>query len=246
MTERTIAPVTVGAVRIGRTDLGEASVVLEDDALIVVVRSTSEEQPVRMGLGSIDFVTAASGETIIGLRDGTRVTFVTTEPSELAVHVLDRCRALPELTRTLRNLGSRRGSRARRQTSAADQRRFFAPLLDARRAATGTVAPGDAIAAFAAAALLESFTGALRDFAVQRHPEEGPHRRALEAELEELTEPLLASIRLLGETAAHASESIDDLRRWRAWAGQLRATFETADRVWVSLDVALDAVPRAP
>ena len=37
--------------------------------------------------------------------------------------------------------------------------------------------------------------------------------------------------------------SDDDLRLWRAWAGQLSATFEIADRVWLSLDVALDSSP---
>jgi hypothetical protein len=35
----------------------------------------------------------------------------------------------------------------------------------------------------------------------------------------------------------------EDLRRWRRWAAGLRSTFETADRVWLSLDAALDATP---
>ena len=34
---------------------------------------------------------------------------------------------------------------------------------------------------------------------------------------------------------------VDDLTRWRAWAAQLTSTFETADRVWLSIDQTLDA-----
>jgi hypothetical protein len=34
----------------------------------------------------------------------------------------------------------------------------------------------------------------------------------------------------------------DDLRLWRAWSAQLSATFETADRVWLALDAALDGL----
>jgi len=33
------------------------------------------------------------------------------------------------------------------------------------------------------------------------------------------------------------------LRLWRAWSLQLRATFETADRVWIALDAVLAGVP---
>jgi hypothetical protein len=47
----------------------------------------------------------------------------------------------------------------------------------------------------------------------------------------------------LRDAARDASASSDDLKLWRAWARQLASTFEIADRVWLSLDTALDASP---
>jgi len=47
----------------------------------------------------------------------------------------------------------------------------------------------------------------------------------------------------LRNAAREALASADDLRLWRAWARQLAATFDTADRVWLALDMALDARP---
>jgi hypothetical protein len=58
-----------------------------------------------------------------------------------------------------------------------------------------------------------------------------------------LSEPLHAALDSLRVAAIAAAASDDDLRLWRAWAGQLSATFEIADRVWLSLDVALDSSP---
>jgi len=54
---------------------------------------------------------------------------------------------------------------------------------------------------------------------------------------------LILALESLEEAAAAATESIDDLRLWRAWSSQLRATFETADRVWLLLDIALEGAP---
>jgi len=69
----------------------------------------------------------------------------------------------------------------------------------------------------------------------------GPARRALEAELLDSTEPLQAALRALGERASEARDQADEIRAWRAWALSLRNVFEAADRVWVTLDDALDA-----
>jgi hypothetical protein len=159
---------------------------------------------------------------------------------------LVRCRALPEFTRALRAFGSRRGHRSTRASATSDQQRFFAPLLSARRTAGSAVDPGVVVHSFSAAALSRSLETALRELAVERHGENGPARRALEAELEELIEPLLAAIKLLGEAAELAAESPDNLRLWRAWATQLRLTFEAADRAWLALDGALDTAPSRP
>jgi hypothetical protein len=245
MTDRLLTPVAVTAVRIGRTNLGEGRVVLEEETISVLVRSTVDE-PVRMGFDSVESVAVKGREAVLVLRDGTRVTFVSAGAAQFAGAVLSRCRALPELTRALRTFGSRRGTRSQRDSSPMDQRQFFAPLLEARRLAGSASAPDAAVAAFNGSALCEALTATLRQFAAARHTEEGPARRALEAELDEIVEPLIAAISSLTEAGNTAKDAVDDLKVWRTWAGQLRTTFEVADRVWVSLDAALDSAPLHP
>lgn len=238
--------VSVTAVRIGRTNLGEANVVLDDEAISVIVRSTVDDHPVRVSFDSVESVVLAGHEVTLSLRDGSRVTLVSPGATKLATDVLTRCRALPELTRALRTLGSRRSMRGRRASAHAEQRQFFAPLLDARRLAASASTPAAAIAAFDQNALSQAFVLALGAFVAERQAEQGPARRALEAELEEIAEPLMAAIQALAEAGLGARAAVDDLKLWRVWAGHLRSTFEVADRVWLSLDVALDAAPLPP
>jgi hypothetical protein len=246
MTDRSLSPISATAVRIGRTNLGGGNIVLEDDGISVLFRSTGDE-PVRITVESIESVAVLGNELTLTLNDGAKVAFSATgSASQFANAILTRCRALPELTRTLRTFGSRRGTRSTRESSAADQRRFFAPLLEARRVAGGTRVPAAAIAAFDAPTLRQTLIRVLRQFAAERQSEEGPVRRALEAELDEIIEPLMAAIAALGDAAEDARVAVDDLRMWREWAGQVRATFEAADRVWISLDAALDAAPLPP
>jgi hypothetical protein len=195
---------------------------------------------------NIDRVSSSSGELSIALRDGTRLTLVCQAPDQLHDDLIVRCRALPELTRTLRGFGSRRGTRGTRRGAHGDQQRFFAPLLDARRKAWGTREPESTIASFDAVALAASFDAILEAFAVERYGDNAPARRALTAELIDLSEPLRDALHALGTAARQATEATDDLALWRAWALLLRNTFETADRVWLTLDAALDASPKLP
>lgn len=237
--------VSVTATRIGRTDLGQGSAMVDDDALTVVVRGATHERPIRIPLSYVDGAALSQGvdELTLSLRDGTRITLVSPSSTELRNELFAHCRALPELTRALRTFGSRRGNRTSRDSAASDQQRFFAPLLQARRAAGAALTPGETIGAFDAAALSRACEGVLQAFVTERYAAKGPARRALEAELGDLAEPLLGALQALGESAVGASAAVDDLRLWRAWAGQLRSTFEVADRVWMTLDVALDSAP---
>jgi hypothetical protein len=148
---------------------------------------------------------------------------------------------LPELTRTLRTFGSRRGQRGRRPNAASDQQRFFAPLVDARRVASKSPSAAETISAFESAALTRALDEAVRKFANERFAQNGPARRALEAELVDSAEPLHSALLTLGERASEARDEADAIRAWRAWALSLRNVFEAADRVWVALDEALDA-----
>jgi hypothetical protein len=229
--------------RIGRTDVGESIVTIDDHALHVAVQQASTDRTIRVPLTSVNAVVVRDGEILVPLRDGTSITFVAQSVSELRDELLGRCRALPELTHALRAFGSRRGHHSTRATAASDQQRFFAPLLDARRQAVGAETSAGAMAAFDANALAAAFEAELRGFAAERYGDHAPARRALEAELVDLSEPLVAALNSLRDAALDAAATPDDLRLWRAWARQLGATFETADRVWLSLDVALDSTP---
>ena len=234
---------SVESISIGPTELGSGTVVVDDEALVIVAPA-ADERPTRIRLVSIDAVVAGPRNVALELRDGTRVVFAGGPMSELRVALLDSCRALPEVTRTLRAFGSRRGHTSARASSAEEQHRFFAPLLLARRVASGALGPAEVVAAFDADALIRAFDAALHAFATERFSAHAPARRALEAELVDLAEPLRDALAALGAAAAQARGAIDDLSRWRAWAAQLHTTFEIADRVWLSLDVAL--AHRAP
>jgi hypothetical protein len=242
MADRARSPIAVTATRIGRTDLGDGSVLIDDDAVIIALNATADRR-LRMVLTTVDAVAVSGDDVSIILHDGTHVVVTTAAPAQMAEELMLRCRTLPELTRALRAFGSRRGHRSMRAQAAAEQARFFAPLLEARRRASAAGPPLSVVASFAAGQLAAELVEALEAFAGERYATPGPERRALHAELTDIAEPLILSLKSLDEAAAVASASIQDLRLWRAWSDQLRATFETADRVWLLLDIALDGAP---
>jgi hypothetical protein len=148
---------------------------------------------------------------------------------------------LPELTLSLRSLGSARGGTSAR----AEQGQFFGPLLEARRRAATATSGAEVLAAFSVARLGTSLDETLRALAVQRFPDRPPARRAFEAELSDDAQPLYAALRALREaTPASGSAIAEDA--WLRWLAALRATFDAADRVWRSIGASLARVPVAP
>jgi hypothetical protein len=244
MIERAEERMPVSAVRIGRTDIGAATAVVDEDTITFLVSGEGDGHPLRLALAAIDGVRGAGNELEIIMRDGTRVTVASPSRDPLEAALLRGCRTLPELTRTLRAFGSSRGRRTARASGAGEQQRFFAPLIESRRSAMHTAGAG-AIAAFDAGAIAHAMEETLARFAAERFADVGPARRALEAELVDISEPLFDALRVLNESAALAREAPDDLRCWRNWSSQLRVTFECADRVWIALDAALDGTPAA-
>jgi hypothetical protein len=240
--DKLLGPRFVVVTRVGITELGDSIVVIDEHSVVVSIPETGNEQPIRIPLSTIQAVASTDEEIELLLRDGTKITFIATSTPPLRDEILVRCRAIPELTAALRAFGSRRGHRSVRAHATRDQQRFFAPLLDARRQAVAAKTPGAAMAAFEAAALTTAFDTALRELAAERYGDNAPARRALEAVLIDLAEPLHAALERLREAATKATAS-DDLRVWRAWTRQLSATFEAADRVWISMDAALDSSP---
>ena len=89
----------------------------------------------------------------------------------------------------------------------------------------------------------------VQTFVIERHAQNGPARRALEAELSGRWNCCWTRSGRPGESAADASSARrSTISRSVAGvlAAELRATFEVADRIWMSLDVALDTAPLPP
>lgn len=158
---------------------------------------------------------------------------------------------LPELTLSLRSLGSRRHASLHEGT-VEQQERYFAPFLESRRRAASATERATVLAAFDARRLLAAVDATLRAFASQRFGDRPPARRAFEAELFEIAEPVREALQLLGARARDLESSTaggqDASEPWRSWLGQLRVTFRVADASWPPLRTALEnaALPPAP
>jgi hypothetical protein len=179
------------------------------------------------------------GDALTLVPDGDSATF-----AALGEAMRVRAFALPEVTRALRAYGSRRGN------PGSDHDRFFAPLVDPLRAARdqvarGGVEPWRAAALADGAAMAAALRDALSGLAAERFPQQPPERRALEAELHDLAEPVTDALAVLAERAAALRDASDDerLARWRAWAAALGDAFARADRAWIAALPAL-ADPR--
>jgi hypothetical protein len=171
--------------------------------------------------------------------DGDRVT-ITPERGDAIVLVCDRaaeldaalvaaCCVLPELTRALHSLGSSRAG-----SDAAEQREFFAPLLDARRRAEESVARSDVVAAFDADRLTRAFDLYVAAL-IERSSDSRPAaRRALAARAEDATEPLRRAIGAVRTAASKIASPAPDARvtSWRRWKSTLHDLFAAADRTW--------------
>lgn len=149
---------------------------------------------------------------------------------------------LPELTRSLRGLGSRRAG------PGAEHDRFFEPLLDARRIAERAADRESVVAAFSGAALRARLSRRMSDFAAERYPGDPPERRALEAELLECAEPFFGSLDGLAplERAVCMGADSEKADAWQAWTVALRRAFERADECWLTLRLVLVDSRREP
>ncbi len=144
--------------------------------------------------------------------------------------IVARSCTIPELTVPLRALGS---SRAR---PGVDHDRFFGPFLAARRAAARAADPMARLAAVDPGALAGAVGTTVRELAAERYPKQPADRRAMEAEMADLAQPVVSSLDALGAAADAVREAADDVRfvRWREWAGAYRDVFRAADQCWLA------------
>jgi hypothetical protein len=154
---------------------------------------------------------------------------------------------LPELMLSLRSFGSRRASPNEGAAFADEQDRFFSPLLEGRRMAAQAISRSQVIAAFDSQRLTGIIDATVRGIAAERYGSRAPARRAFEAALFEIIEPLREALDVLQGLAYVISRNqgaaiADD--QWTPWLAQLRVVFHVADASWPALRDALTAAPR--
>lgn len=231
----TLLVVAAGLLR-GRELAGEALAALEEEGIALVflrervmlplewIEGVRRETALQLYLRDGDVVELAGGAELDGLVE------------ELGRRVL----VLPELTLSLRALGSRRGG------PGETHDRWFAPLLAARRAAEHAPDADAVRRALDATALGGALTRVLRDLAAARWPDEAAERRALEAELLDAAAVVFDRLGALERTQMSLVGASDEERyaRWREWTSALHDAYASSDACWPSLHALL--TERAP
>lgn len=229
--------VTAWGIERGAEYGGSATVALRDDGIALALpASASHATPRVYRFAAIDGVRV---EDLAGDRalltiflGGGDVAELTGTPGlrALARAIDDAACSLAEQTLALRALGSPRSR------PGSDHDRYFAPLLEARRAAERARGALGRVQAFDAAVIARRLGDALATFAAERFPDSAPDRRALEAELRDLSQPAMAAAERLGEAAVTVAEAGDDVRfaRFREWTATLRELFAATDAAWIA------------
>lgn len=227
----------IASATLGGVTLGPGTALVDEDVLrLLLFDSPLGEKALQVRYESIVGVAMSDGSVMVSCRDGRGLVVLTNEAASFRGRVLAACRALPEVTRALRALGSRRGARGTRRNPTDKEARFFAPLIAARRASMNSRDAASVIESFDAKRLAHEIATTLLDFAAEGGSGHSARRRALEAELSDAAEQLSASLTVLDDLAARAAGDVDDLGRWRLWAGAVQRVFEAADRSWAAIE----------
>ncbi len=210
----------------GATLGGDVVLELADDDIAITSPDGGRRLP--LPLGTLDGLRFADGKLTLWFADGTMVLAGEGRLAAAAREIVARATAPGELTRALRSLGSHR-------RGADDlQRRYFEPLLSARRKLDRATAPDAQLAALDGRALLTAYHELAHRIAERSAGEAASDKRALEAQLDESFAPLVAALEALeGEARALRTASIETaIVRWRDWSMRARAVFAAADRCW--------------
>jgi hypothetical protein len=223
----------VGGVRIegpGTVTVGESEVAVHSATGDVV-----------LAMSALEGVSFRDSRLTLYLRGGDLVhAHGTARLAAVAREIAGHACTLPELTRPLRSLGSRRGR------LGVDHDRFFATLLAARRRGERASDRRARLRAFDGAAMAAALDTTISEFAKARFPRRAPDRRALEAELLEISAPLRVAIEALDVYAARAMEEDREetaFVRWRSWCGAVKEVFDRADRCWIAFGPVLGEAP---
>jgi hypothetical protein len=235
-------PVTLRGLHRGRELHGDGTLTLTDDGLVL---DRPGAATLRVRHAEMEGVAHDGGELHLFLAGGDVLEIAGSARLAAVERILVRRACfMPEFTRALRAVGTAR------VPQGAEHDRFFGPLLAARARAQRVEDFGARAAAFDAPTLRAGTEATLRAFAAERCADSPPDRRALEAELLELAEPLLLALDRLA-VAGHGLATADESTRfvaWRLWLDAVRAVFLRADRWWADAQPVLAecAPPPAP
>jgi len=217
--------------------LGQGTALLDEGVLrILLLDSAGGEKSLQLRYDMVAGVALSDGSVVITCRDGKILKVATRQASAFRSTMLAACRALPEVTRALRALGSRRGAGGIRRNPGEPEAAFFRPLIAARRTSMEATDAIAVVAAFNPKTLAMEIARIIDGFAAELGQDHPARRRALEAELTDASEELSVTLERLDELAQKAMADVDDLGRWRAWANGVRDVFEAADRTWVVIE----------
>ncbi|MCC6242378.1 MAG: hypothetical protein IT353_06030 [Gemmatimonadaceae bacterium] len=217
----------VGIVR-GREINADAQLALDEHSLAIL---WDRAAPWRLALDGIDGLHAGDGHLTLYLASGDVLDVSGDDALRLlGAQLQSRACAVPELTRGLRTLGSRRAVIG----NAHDA--WFAPLMSARRAIDGVSDPLRQVTLVDAANLSRAMTTVISQLAAIEAPTDVAAQRAIEAILEEAAEPMFEAMTSLALAAdiLRASELDTRFADWRRWIDALRAVFVAADDSWVT------------
>ena len=219
-------PVTASGSWRGATLGGD--VVLELGEGDVAIASPDGSKRLPLPLGALDGAHVRDGSLTLFFRDGTITHAGEGRLAAAARDIVARACAPGELTLALRSLGSHR-------RGADDlQRRWFEPLITARRKLDRTSPPDAQPAALDARALLAAYHDLAHRIAERSAGQAPSDKRALEAQIDEALAPLVTALERL-ESAAVALRTAGaelSIARWREWSAGAAAVFAAADRCW--------------
>ncbi|HLB09522.1 MAG TPA: hypothetical protein VK617_08305 [Gemmatimonadaceae bacterium] len=230
--------VTLGGLLRGRELEGDAMLTLDAESISL----DTARGRISLALAQLDGIRVPGDVLELYLATGDVIQLAQApDLNALATDIASSVCAIPEMTRSLRALGA--GSLA----AGEEHDRFFGPLLEARLLAERAPNLVALRAAFDAAALGASIEHVLDEIAFERYPKAAGERRALRAELADVTQGLLARLAELerAEAALGASDDGERFVRWRAWQAVLRNVFRSADSSWIAIHPVLSDDRRA-
>jgi hypothetical protein len=220
--------VTAEITRDGINIRGAAHALLTDDALVIVAPPARIDVPLTALAGL-----QLSGDTLV-VHDVEGATFALSGQPQLdalATRIESAICTFPELLVSLRSFARERSA------AGSDHDRWYEGLMHARKMAQESRTLDTQRRSFDAARLQRHASSAREHWARERYPAEGPHQRALLAELEDCTERYSDALLALESAAAQVQHASDAERfvAWRAWLLTLRQAFEAADVSWTAL-----------